>query len=242
MKDYNLQPNEVLLYKGDAYRTGTNKGHVELLFTNLFLVLIIRSKKLFSKEEVYVETYPVQEIKMYSDVPQIKQESCHVELYFSHGEEAFDFSEKSEARKFVNIAFKLLTGKTIATRGAEKFNGAVGVVDKALGINTVDTVKNVLENGVVGSVLGGFHRKATVKNNGTLLAKDALGVAKDIFWGKQPSQQDNSITETASMTAANKPSAFDEKVESLKKLKDLLDSGILTQEEFDVKKKEILGL
>jgi len=31
-------------------------------------------------------------------------------------------------------------------------------------------------------------------------------------------------------------------LEDLKKLKELLDSGIITQEEFDVKKKQLLGL
>lgn len=36
--------------------------------------------------------------------------------------------------------------------------------------------------------------------------------------------------------------SFDEQIGALKKLKDLLDAGILTQEEFDVKKKEIMGL
>ena len=36
--------------------------------------------------------------------------------------------------------------------------------------------------------------------------------------------------------------SFDEQIEALKKLKDLLDAGILTQEEFDAKKKEIMGL
>lgn len=35
---------------------------------------------------------------------------------------------------------------------------------------------------------------------------------------------------------------FDEQVEALKKLKELLDIGILSQEEFDIKKKEIMGL
>ena len=35
---------------------------------------------------------------------------------------------------------------------------------------------------------------------------------------------------------------LDEQISTLKKFKELLDSGILTQEEFDAKKKEILGL
>lgn len=36
--------------------------------------------------------------------------------------------------------------------------------------------------------------------------------------------------------------SLDDKIETLKKLKDLLDVGILSQEEFDAKKREILGL
>lgn len=36
--------------------------------------------------------------------------------------------------------------------------------------------------------------------------------------------------------------SFDEQIEALKKLKELMDAGILTQEEFDAKKKEVMGL
>ncbi len=43
--------------------------------------------------------------------------------------------------------------------------------------------------------------------------------------------------ETATVTASNVDEA-----EQLKKYKDLLDSGVITQEEFDVKKKQLLGL
>lgn len=46
-------------------------------------------------------------------------------------------------------------------------------------------------------------------------------------------------------TAEQKPAAgssFDDQIANLKKLKELLDAGILTQDEFNVKKKEIMGL
>ena len=36
--------------------------------------------------------------------------------------------------------------------------------------------------------------------------------------------------------------SFDQQIETLKKLKELLDTGILSKEEFDAKKKEIMGL
>lgn len=41
---------------------------------------------------------------------------------------------------------------------------------------------------------------------------------------------------------AKRPMSFEQQIEVVKKLKDLLDVGILTQEEFDAKKKEIMGL
>ena len=40
----------------------------------------------------------------------------------------------------------------------------------------------------------------------------------------------------------NTNSINDDQIETIKKLKDLLDSGVLSQEEFDTKKKEILNL
>ncbi|MFR8256633.1 MAG: SHOCT domain-containing protein [Ruthenibacterium sp.] len=36
--------------------------------------------------------------------------------------------------------------------------------------------------------------------------------------------------------------SFDEQIETLKKLKELVDMGVLSQDEFDKKKKEIMGL
>lgn len=41
---------------------------------------------------------------------------------------------------------------------------------------------------------------------------------------------------------ASQPMSFDEQIETLKKLKELVDIGVLTQNEFDIKKKEIMGL
>lgn len=48
--------------------------------------------------------------------------------------------------------------------------------------------------------------------------------------------------QTAAQTEPQTALSLDQQIETLKKLKDLLDTGILSQEEFDVKKKEIMGL
>ena len=49
-------------------------------------------------------------------------------------------------------------------------------------------------------------------------------------------------TSTQTESAGAPTSSFDKQVETLKKLKELLDAGILSQDEFDAKKREILGL
>ncbi|CAM3115212.1 SPFH domain-containing protein [Lactococcus hircilactis] len=43
-------------------------------------------------------------------------------------------------------------------------------------------------------------------------------------------------------TSSTPPLSIDQQIETLKKLKDLVDLGILSQSEFDIKKKEIMGL
>ena len=44
------------------------------------------------------------------------------------------------------------------------------------------------------------------------------------------------------VNAGSKTTSIDQQLETLKKLKEALDAGILTQEEFDAKKREVLGL
>lgn len=50
------------------------------------------------------------------------------------------------------------------------------------------------------------------------------------------------LAQNMGMTAGVKTSSVDQQLETVKKLKEALDAGILTQEEFDAKKKEVLGL
>lgn len=49
-------------------------------------------------------------------------------------------------------------------------------------------------------------------------------------------------TQTAPLSDAPAGQTLDEQVETLKKYKELLDAGIITQEEFDAKKRQVMGL
>jgi len=68
-----------------------------------------------------------------------------------------------------------------------------------------------------------------IQNNG-------LGEGGNLIYGMNMAQTLNS------QAAAKPVMSFDQQIENLKKLKELLDAGILTQQEFDVKKKEVMGL
>ena len=65
---------------------------------------------------------------------------------------------------------------------------------------------------------------------------NGLGNSGGMFYGMNIAQNLGPTAETKSKMS------LDEQIETLKKLKELVDIGILTQEEFDAKKKEIMGL
>ena len=220
MEHYTLQSNEVILYKGEARCPTLKDSIIELFLTNLFIVLIIKTKKLFSKEEVRVETYPVGQVKMYNGIPQAKQNATNVELFLLDGEQILQFQSRNDAHKFVNCIFELLTGKNAFERGVEKTKNAVNKVDTALEIDTVGSVKNIFEKGI-GGILGKGKIGKTLKTIFNVSNSVASGIEK-----KEP----------------QKNSSPQEQMNAISQWKALLDQGIITEEEFTIKKKEILGM
>ena len=70
-----------------------------------------------------------------------------------------------------------------------------------------------------------------VISNNSSTVKEVAEIAKDV------------IKETRSNSSDKKEQlSYEEQIDALNKMKALLDAGILTQDEFDAKKKEILGL
>ncbi len=243
MSNYQLESNETVLYKGIMVDfSGNEKRHsigvtvsYELILTNLNIVFVTKLKKLLSKEEVSNIIVPINTIKIYEGKPQIKQKNTTFELYFSNKEYTFSLPNKLEAVKFHNKIMELVTGKSMSVRNSEKFKSAVELVDNTLGIDTLGTVTGVLQNGVKGVLFGGISKKA---ENSKPLSKKIINTVLDVV--------DNVNTTQAKgieqIKNDNFDSVNDEKIETIRKLKSLLDSGALSQEEFDAKKKDILGL
>ena len=219
MKEYKLQPNEVVLYDIENVELKGSKGDTSLTLTNLNVILETTVKKLFNKKYTTAECFAIDTVKIYNDAPQIKQNGCEVQMYFTGAERYVLFKTKSEAHKFTAKALELLTGKNAFFRGIEKAKKTVAAVDEALGIDTVGIASTVVKTAVNTTTPSGKFTKA----------KTVLKFANGFIQQKETKQ----VTETSSA---------DENLETLKKLKALLDDGAITQEEFETKKKELLSI
>ena len=94
-------------------------------------------------------------------------------------------------------------------------------------LNQITAIKRSSFNGVSITSIGNVSNFHCIENREEVMKAIAYLLAN-------PQQ---SSAQTASPTSAN-----DGEAEQLKRLKDLLDDGVLTQEEFDAKKKQVLGL
>lgn len=72
------------------------------------------------------------------------------------------------------------------------------------------------------------------------IQENGLGNGGGMLFGMNMAQNIGPQGQSASTPSSSM--SFDEQIETLKKLKELVDMGVLTQEEFNAKKKEIMGL
>ncbi len=217
MDKYLLQADEVVLYEGQVELNGISEK-VNCILTNLFLVFEIKEKGIFGKTKIKIEKYEIKNIKIYKDIPQVSQKGEVVEIYFIEGKKELLFDKKNNAHNFTKRLLELVTDKTKFERGAEKVKNTISVIDDTLGISVIGTVANIVNNGIVGTI-----GKTAKKEKGISL----IGSKKEVLKLKEPDA---------------KQQTTDEQIETIKKLKELLDEGAITQEEFDLKKKEVMGI
>ena len=245
MEKYVLQPDEVILFEDAVSIVGT-KTNDRIILTNLNVVIESTERKAFKKGNTAVTVFPVTEIKVYNEKPQIVQKKETVTIFFTEREITMHFDSLFKAAKFTTKTIELITGKGVGARGAEKVKGAIGLIDDALGVNTTGIVSGVLENGIVKTLFKGTG-SPVAKTSKTIGKAETIGaVVTGVSAGIQAATREVSSTDTVTTPVATTPVAaeipFDQRVESVKKLKELVDMGILTEEEFEAKKKELIGL
>lgn len=126
----------------------------------------------------------------------------------------------------------------------------VGIESIELSPESRELVKNYSANKMNVSAFEGISQQASNTAAQQKIAQgvqdNGLGDGAGLIFGMNLAQGLNPQTAAAAppsvlATPTQEPS-LDEQIEAVKKLKDLVDSGILTQEEFDLKKKQVMGL
>ena len=135
----------------------------------------------------------------------------------------------------------IITNKRVSVSGGKFGNETNIPVDSITAVSKgfLKTVRITSSSGVVG--LSYLENPAEVYNTINNLINKRTHLTNDVYLGQpisetveEDNQHKNVDTKQSTLTAEN--------VEVLRNYKKLLDEGILTQEEFDTKKKQLLGL
>ena len=157
--NYELKPDEVILYEGNV----GSKSYKSILRMQITLtsqnLIIERERGLFKKERELVDFISLAKVKTYNGDAQVRQRGTDVDVQTVEKNLTFTFSGILEARKFTEKMMDAITGTTFATRGSNLIKNAFDMVDDTLGIDTRETIKGVVENGVIKTVFKGIGKK-----------------------------------------------------------------------------------
>lgn len=155
--NFTLQVNEVVLYEGEV-ESKDYKGKLILTLTSQKFV-IERESGIFKKTRELVQEINLSDVKIYNGVAQVKQSGSNVDIQTVSKNFTFKFSGLLEARKFTSKIIDAVTESTVAQRVSDKAKDAFEIVDDTLGLDTRATVKNILEQGLIGTIFNGSSKK-----------------------------------------------------------------------------------
>ena len=143
MKNYTLGKEEVPLYYGEIVYLNpkAKKVETELIFTNQNFVFTTTTKRMFQKDSSEQEIFAYECVKHYKELPYIIRKDDVVEIYFEECEKFIQFSNKKEAKKFVDIAMREISKIPKFARVVKKAMKEVSATNDALGIDVEGTTK-----------------------------------------------------------------------------------------------------
>ena len=157
MKNYELESDEVILYE-DIVTYSEAKGSLQLTLTSQKLIFE-KEKGILKKEKELIDVINLEDIKIYNDKVQIQQKGAEVRIQTINKNIKVSFYSIFKANKFVTKIVDTITGTTMTERSTDKIKGAINTVNDVLGIDTRDTLKGVVENGIAGTLIKGIKKK-----------------------------------------------------------------------------------
>ncbi|MBQ8230185.1 MAG: SHOCT domain-containing protein [Clostridia bacterium] len=224
MEQFILEEDEFELFKSTA-KLIVNKKEIDTevhLTTKRISLIIIRT--VFWVKKTEIENHEINSVKIYNELPQVKQNNNVVDIYFKDSERRLKFATKKEAKLFVSEALKFLTGKSKFARVVDKAKEVIKDVDETLNIDTVGIAKKAATFSAkkAGKAIGSALTKKVIGSN-----KETMKIGGGVFKKRE--------TKTLALTP-------DEQVNAVRNLKTLFNEGAITEEEFTKKKKEIMEL
>ena len=150
MRNYKLKPDEVIRYQGPIHLQ-TEKATIpaEIILTNQNFIFVTEGKKwLWFKKKTKVVAFTKEQVKLYNDAPEIKQNGTGVMICFDKEERILVFDEKKAARIFAINAWEIVTGKGMFERGLDKLKQALDLIDEKLDLNIIELVKGAITTSV----------------------------------------------------------------------------------------------
>lgn len=217
-KTFDLEPDEQILRKVARVRCGFWSAFTgELVLTNQALVYVDRG--LLGNFKGY-KRFELTEITQVI-VGEAQNGSDQLEVYYPGGQD--DFALQSGGKRELRSWKKAIDKQIASCGGHPVVEEGEGADTEAEGIPFVgDALDAVVEVG--GGVIDG-------------VARGVRGAAEGILNGLGFSSEGDAV-----QTNGESGKLTSEQVDALKKLKELFDMGVLTQEEFDAKKRQILGI
>lgn len=223
MSRYDLQSTEVIILEDEVNINDVENGR--LILTNINVV--------FESENDSLEVCALGKIKYYNDKPYIVHKKERVTLFFEDTVVVLTFPSALRAMLFKEKLKELIMGQNIVLRSAGKVKQAIDVVDDTLGIDSVGTITGVIENSTGGKMFKKLDKRIKKKSKLYRNIRNAAAIKSAV--------SDN-VRESDDGQKAEDDGAFEKRIEKIKKLKELLDMGAITAEEFEAKKKEMLEL
>lgn len=158
--NYQVEENEVILYEGSAgYKKDSNKTiSISLVLTSKRMIFE-HEKGFFKKQKELVDIINLSDIKMYNGEVQCKQKFDELVIQTNKCNFSLSFDGLIEAKKVNTKIINAVTGTTMAERGSEKVKGAFNIVDETLGLDTRGIAKEIIENGIKGTIINGIKKK-----------------------------------------------------------------------------------
>lgn len=143
MENYVLKENETVLYRHEVFVLPISKKRdkaipeSELWLTNLNIVICTPKKKLL-RTIFETEVYSVTDVKRYDERVQVINRRNTVDIYLKDKELFLNFKKSGEAKRFSDIALRLISGESKIVRGVKRVRKAIRETDDALEINTME--------------------------------------------------------------------------------------------------------